>query len=269
MLAGVVSASGRGDFRSGHSSHSGVFRAVVIACMSLLAAGMASAQSDTSVQVSLMGIVRDVNGSALSGAIVTAPNGAVRVTDDSGSFRIDGLARGASRFEIRRLGYAPYTFTVTLTHAVTSAAGIKLHPIPVQLEEVAVAADTSDEPAREGRFRETGFFERRRRLAGYFFTPEDVTRINPDSPSDVLRGVSGISIVGRTRTGTARFMSQRDRCRMNVFVDGDLLTEAGDDIVRGADIKAVEVYMSPLQTPIQFSRNGSKSMCGTIVIWTK
>lgn len=92
----------------------------------LLAAGSASAQI-----ARVSGIVRDVNGQPLRGALVTAESGsgsATATTDDNGRFTIIGLRPGTWKFEVQAPSYLTETGEM-----VVRAIGGQNQPVMIAL----------------------------------------------------------------------------------------------------------------------------------------
>ena len=193
----------------------------------------------------------------------------VITTTDSGSFQLTDIPAGRTRFTIRRIGYVPVDFELTLRPGLIKPIVVKLVPVASALSTVAVAGHDSDNDAyRSDRFRATGFFDRMARLPGYFITPQEVERRRPAYVSDLMYGVPGVTMVGRPHTPSLHYESSAQHCRLQLYLDGHPASD-GDDFVTGSDIKAVEVYTSLLSASQKFLPSPLKGYCGSVVVWTK
>jgi tetratricopeptide (TPR) repeat protein len=108
------------------------FRTALAVLFLLLAAGSASAQI-----ARVSGIVRDVNGQPLRGALVTAESGsgsATATTDDNGRFSIIGLRPGTWTFEVQAPSYITETGQM-----VVRAIGAQNQPVTIALRRSGVA----------------------------------------------------------------------------------------------------------------------------------
>ena len=218
----------------------------------------------------LRGSVRDSADGPLSYATVSwgEPSQSLRA-DDSGKFEIAGLRPGPVRFTIRRLGYAPVQFDLSLKGGVTKPVIVNMVAVPQNLSVVAVerTSEAASDP-RADRFLWTGFLDRQAQHRGYFIGPEEVDRRRPNYISDLMFTVPGVVMVGRPHSRTARYLSSVGQCPLKLYLDGNEAPE-GDDWVAGSDIKAVEVYANSMSVPSAFMASQLKGYCGSIVIWTK
>ncbi|MDQ2890251.1 MAG: TonB-dependent receptor [Gemmatimonadota bacterium] len=191
-------------------------------------------------------------------------------TDDAGSFEIGGLASGETHFTVRRLGYIPLEFDLTLRSGVTRPIVLYMVPVAAPLPGVSVSAasDSDADAFRAARFAATGFFDRMRHHPGYFIPPEEVERRKPAYISDLMYAVPGVTMVGAPRSGSLRYLSSGGQCRLRLYLDGQPVPD-GDDFVPGSDIKGVEVYNSLLNVPQAFMPSPAKGYCGSVIVWTK
>ncbi len=220
---------------------------------------------------SVRGHVRDSADRAIPYArVVWGEAQQVITTTDSGSFELIDIPAGRTRFAVRRLGYVPVDFELTLKPGVIKPVVVNLVPVAASLADVEVAArtDNDDDSYRAARFEATGFFDRKAHLPGYFIPPDEVARRRPTYVSDLMYSVPGVSIVGRPHTPSLRYVSSAQHCRLQLYLDGHPAGD-GDDFVTGTDIKAVEVYTSLLMATDKFLPSPVKGYCGSIVVWTK
>ena len=220
---------------------------------------------------SVRGMVRDSAGHPLPNAtVVWGEARQVVSTTDSGSFTLTDIASGRVQFTVRRMGFVPVDFEVMLRPGSVKPLVVRLTPVPLPLAEVAVAAheNVDSDSMRAQRFRATGFFDRMSKLPGYFVSPADVERRQPTAISDLMNAVPGVMAVGRAHTSSLRYVAAGKYCRLQLYLDGHPVAD-GDDMVPGADIKAIEVYTSLLSTAQAFLPSPLKGYCGSVVVWTK
>src|SRR2546430_17389545 len=87
--------------------------ALAAACGFVLVPLIAGAQPGV-----VSGTVTDTTGAPVFGAEVGIPGVAYRsVTDERGVFHLGGVPVGAAQLSVRRMGFAPYTISVSLSDA--------------------------------------------------------------------------------------------------------------------------------------------------------
>lgn len=220
---------------------------------------------------SVRGLVRDSADTPIPYAtVVWGEARQVVTTGDSGSFTLTDIPSGKTRFTVRRIGYVPVDFDLMLKPGTVKPVVVHLLPAAPALTAVDVEArGTVDTDAyRDERFRQTGFFDRKAHITGYFIAPEEVQRRKPMYVSDLLYGVPGVMLIGRAHTPSARYVTSSGHCRLQLYLDGHPAPD-GDDFVAGSDIKAVEVYNGLLHAAEKFLPSPQKGYCGSIVVWTK
>lgn len=175
-------------------------------------------------------------------------------------------------------------YRLVLSSAIQLDAGAT---VSYSIETQAVPAARLDTVIVEGRpvpTRLAPFYERRARGAGgEFVTREEFERWNPGETSQIVRRVSGFTLVpnpdyGR-RGDTRRYLVMSRRlgdflgqfCPPLIFVDGGYMGTASDfDLdaqIPPENIEAMEFYSGAANIPIEFNRRGSD--CGVIGIWTR
>ncbi len=250
----------------------------------LFLSGVAStllAQDSTEVR----GIITDArSGDPIPGvAVIVAETGTAAVTDSAGTFRFHTLPAGQYVLNIRRFGYAPMQYAVSVQSTIVEipSTDLSLEPLALPMEAVGVQADVLP-----GRNAPPEFHERRERNAGSSITREEfVEQGNPGRPTDVLQRMSGIRVlpgqglgghlaVTMQRGGVRSFREVEDfrtLCPPLYFVDRQLIGNAGnidiDAAVSLAEVVAVEAFNSVATLPTYFNRTGAA--CGVIVFWTR
>lgn len=241
-------------------------RVAVVACIACCAPASTLAQSQ---QAGLVGVVRDSAGHALSNAEVRI-NGSLRlaaITNDSGGFRLSGLAPGATSVQVRRLGFAPDSVSLTLRAGRIDSLVLALVSLAASLPGVLIE-DEAD--ARSHRLL-ADFWARRAKGFGHFITREEIERRDPHSFVDLTRMIPSLRVVTMNGRQTLRFnraINGRD-CPPQYVVDGMRIESGSPDEFTPTDIEAVEIYSGPATTPPQFTSRPFSYTCGAIVIWTR
>lgn len=223
----------------------------------------------------LLGTVTDV----LSNAPVTAAAVSLRgrsqevQTNRQGGFILSDVPVGVYELSVRHLGYAPLRHMVNVARGATTDVQIGLVPAPLEMEPLVATA------VRLRRLEIKGFYERKRwgELLGLgaFYTVADIERRNPVLISDMIMEEASIRRFCRLGSRTCRLYTTRlttgfgSRCLMQVYLDGILISDAGEaDLwVSPVEIAGVEVFKGPASLPAEFTGPGSR--CGVVAIWTK
>jgi hypothetical protein len=237
--------------------------------LSGLASGTALAQHDSTA---VRGWVRDARGNAIESAEVLLLGTDQRTrSGDAGAFRLEGVRPGRYSVGVRRLGYEPLVFTLTLAKNDTREFDVRLDALPVGLPEVKVVE-------RSQFSRRYQDFERRRRSEwGYFYTRDDIERQGPYalsnlaarhffgvSPSALERGFSttpaglgrGFSGVGH---GCLPLVSANGAPPMPGWSLGDFFPD---------EVEAMEIYRGRYtRLPVELASPGSG--CGVVVLWLR
>lgn len=217
----------------------------------------------------LSGVVLDSLDTPIQYAVVTIGDANVGTTaDEDGKFRITGIDPGRRLFRVRRVGFEPVYFEVTLPDKATVEVKIMMHATPRVLAAVEVN-DVKDPLKR------VGFYERMLAGSGHFISPEYLERIRPQRASDALTNIPDL-VVDR-RGSRSRIMTSNYRCEYALVIDGVSAGEPGsrvrttspDDLVSASDLYAIEVYPRNRGLPAKFLGMSREDGCGTVVIWTK
>ncbi len=232
----------------------------------LLSAGRGECRAQDSARTTrLVGRVVDSVNARISGATVELLPARVRraVSDDSGTFVFDSIPVGLVQLAVRRLGYAPATFTARLRAGRIERVTLELSPVAFELPRQNIV-DTVAHPW-------LSTFERRRAHdSGVYFTRQEIVRSQVRSMTDLLRRVPGVEIQ-RTRLGTRvvfanQFVRARP-CVPQMFVHSMNYSGNLDDFSPD-DVEALEVYTSISTVPVELQTAQAQS-CGAIVIWTR
>lgn len=199
-----------------------------------------------------------------------------QVTGPNGAFRFDSLKPGPYWLRVRRIGFAPITFTTTLRTDDTRDLQIQLEATPYQLPELQVQGGMTKWLYNEFRWRKAGAW-------GKFFTRDDIAQLRPyDLVALVQRGLprltrSDIEAVNWDTPafnpyGAAGWASgPAGLCPPQISFNGGTpwpgrsLTDFQLD-----EVEAVEVYGSR-HLPIEFQNPGfgSGGSCGLVVVWVR
>ena len=223
------------------------------------------------LQVDIVGIVRDSATTApVAGAIVSV-NGAVSgVTLADGYFSATiALPVGPNTIDVRRIGYASESsdFWVNPTEPGL-AFDIAVASLPV-LEPVVVEADAPDPVGKLSLF-----YQHKRSEIGSFLEPEQVEAARRYSVTDILQIVPGVRVTPGTNTVRLSRAAPTPKCmreQPQFFLDGvpvRLGPSFGiNDFVEQNDVVAVEVYNGPARIPVRY--NIGNAACGVIALWTR
>jgi hypothetical protein len=225
----------------------------------------------------LIGTVTDTGQVPIAGARITLTGtDGVALTEPNGRLRLARAVAGAQTLEVRRLGYKRVFLAVQVDGGTTREVRVTMLADPTALDPVEVTAQRAMSPQMRG------FEERRARGAGFFFTREQIARMQPRVVTDVLRRVPGVQIQpvqGPYETSYVVRMSRATgglgnrACPVLFFINGTPFPVTGEDAINAHispdDIEAIEVYSGTSRIPPQLTSNMHNSRCGVIAIWTR
>jgi len=234
-------------------------------------------------------VLVDSTRQRLVDAEVSLPDlGRTTTTDAMGSFRLSALPPGTHRVLIRRLGFSPAEFQVTLGDADSVNRQILLRPTVV-LDAVRVVGAAVDRAMQS-------FEDHRRTGLGHFLTRADLANSREVSMSGVLEPISGLHLL-RGRSGRAwvaggrgpqsiawtslpggdgadAFAGAPRACYARVYVNRQLVYSGrqGEPLfdvnsVRPDELEAVEYYAGPSETPGEYTDLDATR--GVLVLRTK
>jgi hypothetical protein len=190
-------------------------------------------------------------------------------TDEEGSFVLRAPASGTYRIRAGRIGFQ--TVSTPSFDLVRDGEPLQVEVLlGVDAIPLAPLVVVSERSARVPHLRLhiRGFYERQRTWGkegmgfGHFLGPDELERRILFYPSDAIRGVPGIRVVG---AGGRRqeLVSRGGRCPTPVFLDGVYIASGNmDEFVSASEIVGIEVYPGGTGPP-EFV-----GPCGAIVIWT-
>jgi len=216
----------------------------------------------------LVGLVRDSAGHGIPGAEVRARgNVVVAITNDSGRFHVGQMPIGARGVFVRRLGFAPQRVPIrTSLEGSIDSVEVVLTAV-VQSLAAVVAQDPHDSLSRKVL---AEFWERRARGFGKFVTRDEIERKGASRFVDVVRSVSGLSIMNYRGRQEIRFRGAgigSANCPPQYWMDGIPLQSGSAEEISPENVEAIELYASPATTPPQFSTRNPT--CGTVVVWSR
>ena len=220
----------------------------------------------------LVGQVRDSSGRPIGGVEVWIRGSDLfAITNDSGGFRLAGAIPGEKKVSVRRLGYEPTTFDVTLRSGRIDSLVVALNAVAATLPGVLV----EDEHMTRSRRLLSGVWDRRSRGFGHYYTRDEIEKHDPHDFTDIVRMTAGVQIVnvqGRKSIRFSRSPGIRGDCPPQYFVDGMRVENASPDEFPPQDVEAVELYSGISNIPAQFAARAVSvrtQTCGAIVIWTR
>ena len=219
----------------------------------------------------IAGSVRDSAGQRLNHTIVRLVGLSGRVspvtTDDSGGYRLSGLAAGSTRVFARRIGFAPETLSIVVVEGQVQRADFVLDVVPVELHAALVRAD----PAR-GKM--GPFNMRRARGVGSFVTRGEIEKRQASSVSELLRYIPGVDVMQRMAGEPQPVRMQRSfssslpgNCPVLMYVDGQPYPNGNLDDFAPLSLEGIEVYKSASEIPAAFRTRDAT--CGLIALWTR
>ncbi len=229
-------------------------------------------------------------------ASVFVQGGVANITDEHGRLPLIGKHQTLTT-EVRRIGYTPWFGKIELPDTAATIT-IVLARIAQQLGGVTITGEQTT-----SRLAAAGFYDRWQQrqkgaLSATFIGPEELERRHPQRISDMLSGVSGVSMI-HTPQGGMVAKGVGGTCFMTILVDGAKVCpplgchtaattgqnapqitparpnpgETLDDIavdlnryVTASDVTAIEVYARGGNMPA--SLQVSDNACGAIAIWT-
>lgn len=214
----------------------------------------------------LLGTVRDAQGVPLAGAMIeVAGTRAATTSGTDGSFRLQRVPAGRRTIQARRIGFHPAETSLLLPEGRGATFDIVMQRATPILDAVFVQGT-----AQRTHLRLAGFYGRRDKGLGHFFTREDIDRRAPMRTTDLLRTIPGVRL-RMLDAGRSMLFFRGASCPPMVWVDGTPLAAAyfDPDLITPHTIEGIEVYSGPSTVPPQFSESRQMGSCGAIIIWSR
>jgi hypothetical protein len=233
-------------------------------------------------------------------ATVVVQGGTPSITDAQGRLSMVGRHQSLNA-EIRRIGYSPWFGKIELPDTAATIT-IMMAPVGQQLGSITITGEKI-----KTQLQMVGFYDRwqdRQKgvLSATFIGPEELEKRHPSRLTDMLYGLSGVTMV-RTPSGGMVAKGTGGTCFMTVMLDGAklcpplgchvfastaqnatqivppprspgeptnaTLDDTGVDLnryIQANDVSAIEVYTHGGNMPA--SLQVTDNACGVIAIWT-
>jgi TonB family protein len=207
-------------------------------------------------------------------------------TDSIGEARLQSLSAAEARLVVRRIGFSPFAGFVAPACPGGKAGELRVVRLTPRAEVLAPVTVRADVPPRfTGPM--AGFWERRAKGDGTFFTAADIDRRNAQRLTELVRTVSGWGRGQQTerfanalvkgtaiRQGVAQREPERpgtQQCYPTVVIDGMVATvgELNTDGIDPRTLAGVEVYVDGARTPTEFWGTAGQGHCGVVAMWSR
>jgi len=215
------------------------------------------------IRAVITGKVTNAGGVAVNGARVSVQGSpASTSTGADGRFTLTGVLPGTQSVLVRRVGYSPVETPLNVTTGAPNELTVRLGTYTAILSTVDVKAKADPLEA-------TGFERRKKMGFGRFMDLDQIVAVQPSYPSDILRHIPGIMVLGSGASATVT--TTRSSGCVKLMIDNNSVSlDAGqsiDQVIGVQDIVAIEFY-NPVDVPMELS-SGSNSGCALIAMWTK
>jgi len=222
----------------------------------------------------LRGKIVNGDGAPVARARIAVENDTlVALTNQEGTFSLEGITTGTRSVSVRALGFEPTETVVAIRAGAPAQLDLKLAKFVPVLNSVIVSAK------RDASLERVGFTERKASASGKFFTPAEIEQRNPLKLNYLLETVTTLR-TRRTASGQS-YVTGRDNTCISYFVDGarwrtsarvdpnDPDADSPNAFLSGGELAALEVY-DALSAPAEFATQGVNGQsCAAVVIWTK
>jgi hypothetical protein len=229
------------------------------------AAAQTAVLAEANVGHAVSGTIADGEGNPIGDAQVELRRGDSTIglmrTDSTGRFRFESLSVGAAALSVRRQGFQVRVVPVNVVSN-------RITTVFVKLEESVASIDgmTVDGEGEEQNTKLREFYARAQGGShfGYYIDEQQLEKMHPEQTSDALRAVPGVLVRPARIGNTVKIRG----CSPLVWVDGlRAPNDELDDLTRGADVAAIEIYTSQAGVPAQYTDR--TATCGTILVWLK
>jgi hypothetical protein len=254
-------------------------RILVLACVAAapLTAGLAPAASLSAQLPSarLIGRVTAPDGRPAAGVELVLVGLTVQTLSIAdGTYELRDIPPGPHNLEVRLIGHRTVLMQLDFASGSAVTRDVQLEVEPIPLDPVNARAANLLTPAMQG------FHDRRVRGGGYFYTRDDIKKMQARQFTDVLRRVPGATlqtVAGPFGTSyvlqLARTAGLSNRvCPVLYYMNGTPFPVGNDNGINNYivpdDVDGVEVYTGTSRVPAQFNSGPNNSRCGVVVIWT-
>ncbi len=208
------------------------------------------------------GVVRR-SGVPLPGALITLwGTGLEARSDNQGRFTLGRLPVGTHTLDVRVIGYTPLRQAIDIFPDEAASVVLQMEK-GVTLDTMRIQAWANRD---YGRFNEAEFLKRKRRGFGVFLSPEDLSRENPTTMSQLYARAQFVRVRWDIATGESITMGANEKRCVPVFVlDGvEIKDEEFFMLQRPDNLVALEIYRGS-SAPAELA---VPNPCGTIAAWT-
>lgn len=245
-------------------------RATILLCAVIALpaiAGRVAGQTAIPSSAKVTGTVLDTAQLPISGAIVELLSLGQMRSDDGGAFRFIGVPAGSVILHVAKIGFQPVMKVVALAGGDSVDLDVTLRPAIYQLATVVVHRDSSYAMRSDP----TGFDRRRRNGMGHYIAVDEIVQKHFTETSHLLRAMPGVSVRsdGVVSIDRGQLTLVGSTCGgVSVQVDGVRMPDGFSvNVIPIAAVRGVEVYSGPATTPEELVT--SRTVCGTVVIWTR
>ena len=205
------------------------------------------------------------------------------VTDSAGIARLRVPASRETRIVARHVGFAPKEIMVARSETDDSLT-VWLVPV-TEAQALPTVAVRAPPTAAQMRYAD---FERRRTSGrtGIFIADDELRKHDSSILTDLFRRYAGIKVIdslgvkfiASSRSPKA-IISPRSAgakeydlapCILRIMMDGVSMPEGLDvSVFQVRELHAIEVYVGPATTPVEFAGMIKDSQCGVVMLWTR
>jgi hypothetical protein len=190
-----------------------------------------------------------------------------------GTYELRDIPAGPQRIEVKLIGHRTISLELDFETGAVVHRDLQLELEPIALDGVEARASNPVSPALQG------FNERRERGGGYFYSRDEITRMQARQFTDVLRRVPGATLQPVNGPFGTSYVLQLSRtsgitplCPVLYYMNGTPFPVGADNSINNFvvpdDVAGVEVYTGASRVPSQFNSGPQNSRCGVVVIWT-
>jgi hypothetical protein len=261
----------------------------------LMLAVLGTAQSQAAPVGALHGTAVNTSGAIVPDVEITIVDlGRATRTTGGGWFILDSIPAGVHHVRARRAGFQFVELDLEVAFNDVTYADFVMKPLATELAPVSVRGSATETHAADPRFA-----DRMASGQGIYFTAADIEKHHPHRTTDMLRRISGLTILpnGEVYSGRGIVTLKTAACihGMPVYVDGvqvgggdmgDPASIMDDKLHRSAEwlsptaasrsvidgvkpetITGIEIYKGPATALASIP--GTTSSCGAILIWTR